>query len=387
MASPIRERLMLTGGTLGQGRPRGATAPGSIDSSGSSRGISCSISKTARDLNLPRRLHILSQYLWPDDAPTGIYAEHVADAISKQGVDVRLVAGAGTYRPGGRRKPTAPILRLPHRLGHRGNLLSTAMEYLSVNREFGRYIENAVEPGDVVLMTSAPPTTIFLHERVRRRGAVGVYWLQDYYPQLIRGVWDPPAPLRRRFERTWKTSLASWDHVVKSAGNLGYSGSNARVIRNWNTLPPGESRPSTPRTALYSGNLGYGHDVGAFLEMCARLRDEGYQITVRGDGPGMARLPSWIRREAPLKDPDQLVATYWDAEVHLVAADPKLPDAIFPSKLWNSLAVGRPVRASGFGGQLGEELQIAMGADFGNHLRLWVEFLLSLLDGGKGSAA
>jgi hypothetical protein len=56
------------------------------------------------------------------------------------------------------------------------------MEYLSVNREFGRYIENAVEPGDVVLMTSAPPTTIFLHERVRRRGAVGVYprvqWIQ-----------------------------------------------------------------------------------------------------------------------------------------------------------------------------------------------------------------
>jgi colanic acid biosynthesis glycosyl transferase WcaI len=333
---------------------------------------------------LTRRLHILSQYLWPDDAPTGIYAEHVADAVAARGVPVRLVGGAGTYRPGGRRPPRTPILKLAHWQGKRESLLSTALEYGAVHRSFARYLGHEVEPGDVVLLTSAPPTTVFLHGRVRRRGAVGIYWLQDFYPQLIRGVWDPPRFLLRRMKRAWERSLAAWDHVVKSAANLGYSGSNATVIRNWNTLPPGQPRPARPRTALYSGNLGYGHDLNAFLGMCARLRDAGYEITVRGDGPGMARLPDWVRIETSLKDPEDLVASYWEAEVHLVAGDPDLPDAIFPSKIWNSLAVGRPVQASGFAGPMAAELEVARKADFGHHLSEWVELLLSILD-GEGS--
>ena len=327
-----------------------------------------------------RRLHILTQYLWPDDAPTGIYAEQVADAVAAKGGTVRLVAGSGVYRPGGRPPPKVPIVRLAHWQGRRGNLVSTALEYEAVRHAFARYLDREVSPRDVVLLTSAPPTTLFLHRRIRRRGALGVYWLQDFYPQLIRGVWDPPAFLLRRMKHTWKAALASWDHVVKSAGNLDYSGPNAMVIRNWNTLDPGEARPASPRTALYSGNLGYGHDISAFVAMCSRLREDGYEITVRGDGPGMARLPPWVGREKPLQDPEKLIQSYWEAEVHLVAADPGLTDAIFPSKLWNSLAVGRPIQASGFAGPMAAELEVALKADFRGHLAQWVAFLLSLLE-------
>jgi hypothetical protein len=233
-----------------------------------------------------------------------------------------------------------------------------------------------------VVVTSAPPTTISLHRVIHRRGALGVYWLQDFYPQLVRGIWDPPGPVTRCLGAAWTRALARWDHVVKSAANLGYAGPNATVIRNWNTLEPGPPRPARPRTALYSGNLGYGHDLGAFLAMCQALRDDGYQVTVRGDGPGMRRLPAWIRAEAPLADPGDLVASYWDAELHLVAGDPALPDAIFPSKLWNSLAVGRPVRASGFGGPMAEELEVALRVDFRRHLDQWVAFLESVLAPG-----
>lgn len=329
---------------------------------------------------MTRRLHILTQYVWPDDAPTGIYAEQVADAVAERGVEVRLVSGAGVYRPGGRRAPRTPILRLRHRPGCRGSLWSTALEYAVLHRAFGRYLASEVEPGDVALLTSAPPTTLFLHGRIRRRHAVGVYWLQDYYPQLIRGLWNAPRFLLSRLKRVWEKSLARWDHVVKSAANLGYAGSNARVLRNWNTLAPGEPRPAHPRTALYSGNLGYGHDLDAFLSLCSRLRGEGYEVTVRGDGPGMARLPSWVRIEKPLKNPEDLRASYWEAELHLVAGDPDLPDAVFPSKIWNSLAVGRPILASGFSGPLAEEFDRALKSDFRLHLTQWVEFLLAVLD-------
>jgi hypothetical protein len=326
-----------------------------------------------------RSVHILSQYLWPDDAPTGIYAEQLADSLGQAGVGVRLIGGQGCYRQGKRAAPHSSIVRLAHYEGRRGRLLSTAREYESVREAFGSYVRGEVRANDVVIVTSAPPTTLFLHRAVRALGAVGVYWLQDYYPQLIRGVWDAPGFLRRILDRLWTRELRAWPHVVKAAGNLGYSGENAVLIRNWNTLELGVPTPARPRTALYSGNLGWGHDLAAFLDLCQGLRDQGYEVTVRGDGPGMTRLPGWIRAAPPVVDPEELVRSYWEAEVHLVAGHPRFPDAVFPSKFWNARATGRPVLASGFAGVMAEELEAARTSDFRTHLPQWTRLVVSLV--------
>ena len=146
-------------------------------------------------------VHVLSQYLWPDDAPTGIYAEQLADSLAAAGVEVRLVGGQGSYRRGRRAAPRTAVVRLKHYEGRRGRLLSTAREYESVREAFGSYIRAHVAANDVVIVTSAPPTTLFLHRAIRARGALGLYWLQDYYPQLVRGVWDAPGWMRRVLDR------------------------------------------------------------------------------------------------------------------------------------------------------------------------------------------
>lgn len=330
-------------------------------------------------------VHLLTQYAWPDDAPTGIYAEHVADALADEGVPAKLLAGTGRYREGRRPAPRTPVERLPHREGRRQHLVSVAVEYEAVRRAFARYVRARVRPGDVVVLTSAPPTTLFLHGTIRRRGATGVYWLQDYYPQLIRAVWDPPAILRAAMRRLWDRHLRAWDHVVKAAANVRCPRSDTRLIRNWNTLSLGDPRPARPRTALYSGNLGWGHHLPSFLELCRQLVDDGYALTVRGDGPGMGRLPDWVRREPPLTEPDALVRSYWEAEVHLAAGHPMLPDAVFPSKVWNALAAGRPVLASGFGAPMLEELEASRRADPRAHRIEWVRFLTSLLSPEGGA--
>ncbi len=85
--------------------------------------------------------------------------------------------------------------------------MSTAREYESVREAFGRYIRSHVAANDVVVVTSAPPTTLFLHRAIRSRRAIGVYWLQDYYPQLIRAVWDAPARAARLLDRLWRREL------------------------------------------------------------------------------------------------------------------------------------------------------------------------------------
>ena len=226
---------------------------------------------------------------------------------------------------------------------------------------FASYIRAQVAANDVVIITSAPPTTLFLHRAIRARGASGVYWLQDYYPQLIRGVWDAPEWLRRLLDRLWTRELRAWPRVVKAAGNLGYSGPNALVIRNWNTARAGRARAgSAPHGALLrQPRLGTRPRLpsSSCVRRCTR---RAMQITVRGDGPGMARLPGWIRSAPPLEDPAELVRSYWAAEVHLVAGHPRFPDAVFPSKFWNARATGRPVLASGFTGVMAEELAAAL---------------------------
>jgi len=209
--------------------------------------------------------HILTQYIWPDAAPTGLYAEHLATRLHENGWDVRLIGGRGTYRTLRRNKPLMPIVHLKHYQGRRGNLGQTLAEYASVKRAFHHYIGRFVREGDVVVVTSAPPNTIQLAKSIKHRGARSIYWLQDYYPELIRGIHEYPAALRHAFSDYWDRLLSQWDRVVKIGTNLDGPPHNSVVIRNWPTFMFEEPVPFESGTALYSGNLGYGHDVDLFV--------------------------------------------------------------------------------------------------------------------------
>src|SRR5260370_41078929 len=119
--------------------------------------------------------HILTQYIWPDAAPTGLYAEHLATRLHEQGCDVRLVGGQGSYRTLGRNKPTVPILHLEHYQGRRGNLAQTFVEYAAVKRPFANYIDKFVMPGAAVVATSARPNTVQRANRIKRRAATAIH--------------------------------------------------------------------------------------------------------------------------------------------------------------------------------------------------------------------
>ena len=120
-----------------------------------------------------------------------------------------------------------------------------------------------------------------------------------------------------------------------------------------------------------------------FIALCRKLHAEGREIIVRGDGPGMARLPEWILVKSSHVEPADCIRDYWEAEAHLVAGHPDLPDAVFPSKFWNAHATGRPVLASGFDGVMAAELETARTSDFRQHLVQWSAFLLQLVDSAR----
>jgi len=321
--------------------------------------------------------HILTQYIWPDAAPTGLYAEQLATRLHEQGWDVRLVGGSGNYRTLGRDKPPVPILYLNHYRGRRGNLAQVFAEYASVKRAFAIYIDTFVRPGDVVVVTTAPPSTVHLANRIKRRGARAIYWLQDYYPELVRGMCEYPVALRRAFSCYWDHLLRRWDRVVKIGGNLASPTENSVVIRNWPTFTFETDSAPEPGTALYSGNLGYGHDVDLLVAACEQLRDAGYRITIRADGRGSRRLPSWLPTQPLHSDPEELKCDLFRNEVHLIAGHPKIQRAIFPSKIWNSIALGRRIICTGFAGEMVTELEAVQTANFHQHLDQWVELISS----------
>src|ERR1700730_4832955 len=104
------------------------------------------------------RYHLLSQYIWPDGAPTAIYAEHLAERLRSRGAAVVLAGGTGVYREAARPRPQVTLEHLPHFVGRRGSGASVIREYLSVERAFRRYIRERVGSGGVVVVASAPPT-------------------------------------------------------------------------------------------------------------------------------------------------------------------------------------------------------------------------------------
>jgi hypothetical protein len=325
-------------------------------------------------------IHILTQYVWPDAAPTALYAEDVANHLHEHGHSVCLVGGSGDYRALQRDKPAVPVLHLDHYHGRRGSLIQTFIEYASVKRAFRQYIDNVVRPGHIVIVTTAPPNTVSLANCIKRRGARAIYWLHDYYPELIRGIREYPAALRRAFSHYWDAQLSRWERVVKISANLGGPNDNAIVIRDWPTLKLQKTQLFEPKTALYSGNLGYGHDVDLLVTACEQLRDAGYRITIRADGRGVRLLPAWLQAQPLHTDPEKLKADLLRHEVHLIAAHPKITRAIFPSKIWNSIALGRRLVCTGFAGEMATELDAAKRAPFDTHLDQWVALLLPLAE-------
>jgi hypothetical protein len=320
-------------------------------------------------------VHILSQYVWPDDAPTAVYACQLGDALVADGHRVVLVGGQGQYRQGQRPAPSAPIVRVSHVVGPRGHLLHTWREYQSLLNAYRAYVRQSVTRSDVVIATSAPPGTPWLFDAIRAVGARGIYWLQDYYPELLRGLVEYPTLARLGLKAGFNRALARWDAVVKIASNLGYDGENEVLIRNWATLMPALDVEVLANTALYSGNLGFGHDIPSLVTACETLIDLGWRLTLRADGPGVSKLPAWLEVQPLLDDPADLARSYAQAAAHLIAGHPLIDEAIFPSKIWNALATGRPVIASGFGPRMRRELELSRSVNQSQHLRQWLELV------------
>jgi hypothetical protein len=325
------------------------------------------------------KIHIINQYVYPDGSPVCLIAEQVANYLySEKGAEVVMVGGAGEYRPSTREKPSVPLVSIQTKSFKRDTTIQILLEYFVVFRAFWKYIRNEVKEGDTVVLTSSPFTNAFLRRAIRFKKVKTFFCIFDYFPAAILTL-NYPKFICKIIQFFYNNELKKFDSVIKASYNVGYFGENAVVKRLWNMIDiEPDSKVIPEKKALYTGNLGIAHDVEALAQACEKLKNEGYEINIHADGPGLEKLPEWLKKRSKgiFTNANDLIKALYAHEIHLITGTPGTDEASFPSKIWNSLAAGRKIVACGFEGKMNEELEMILASDYKSHLANWANFIL-----------
>ncbi|MEM1286254.1 MAG: glycosyltransferase family 4 protein [Pseudomonadota bacterium] len=174
------------------------------------------------------------------------------------------------------------------------------------------------------------------------------------------GLGGRMAKIIRRLER-WSLGQADTlvtlsDAMEQNLKRLGLS-QPVRVIPpmvDTHALAP-LPEPNGPITLLYSGALGFKQGFGQLLDLAQDLQelDPSIRLVLRGEGGQEDRLRDQIKHRGlkqisikPLGPVDGLRDMLAEGHIHLLPQEPGGASAALPSKLFASMAVGRPVVAT-----------------------------------------
>ncbi len=329
------------------------------------------------------RLVILNQYYVPDVASTGHLLHELAAELASQGWDVSVITCRPSYGP---RESWQPAPRKEvhdgvrvHRMWttrfSKDNLLGRACNYFSFFGQLALRMLLTSRHDVVYLYTTNPP---FL-------GAIGgfvsifrrhtyVKLLHDAYPQLA--IWVGTIKKDGFVARVWHAlnrlayGRASQNIVLcKAAKKLvadtyGLEDSRIHVIPNWADedklvpMPKAECECAKehgllePFTVLYSGNLGLYYEFETIMEAAEQLKDENFKLVFVGSGGRKGWIADEIKKRGltntimlPYQPFERLNDSLNSCDASLVTIAKGIEGISYPSKLYSSLAVGKPILA------------------------------------------
>ncbi|MBK7403453.1 MAG: glycosyltransferase family 4 protein [Phycisphaerales bacterium] len=337
----------------------------------------------ARANNSKPRLVILNQYYVPDVASTGHLLHELAAELASQGWDVSVITSRPSYGPReswqpAPRKEVLDGVRV-HRMWttrfSKDNLLGRACNYLTFFGQLFLRMLFGSNRNVVYLYTTNPPFlgVIGAFVSIFRRHTY-VKLLHDAYPQLA--VWVGTIRKDGLAERVWhwinKLAYGRATHNIvlcKAAKRLvadtyGIAESRIHVIPNWadekklipKPKPICEFAKSNELvgafTVLYSGNLGLYYEFDTILGAAERLKDENFRLVFVGSGGRKGWITEQIKKRGlintrilPYQPFEKLNDSLNSCDASLVTIASGIEGISFPSKLYSSLAVGKPILA------------------------------------------
>ena len=134
----------------------------------------------------------------------------------------------------------------------------------------------------------------------------------------------------------------------------------------WALVEPETMRSPDPNTRhqlfgdaklalLYSGNMGQAHDYSLFLQLARIIckKDRGIVFTFACRGNRLEEFKNSVRpddhniRFAPFANESELEKRLTAADIHLISLHREWEGIVVPSKIFGSLAVGRPIIYAG----------------------------------------
>jgi glycosyltransferase involved in cell wall biosynthesis len=322
---------------------------------------------------------LLNEYYPPDTSATAKMAAQVVEALA-QHHQVTVVAGRPSYDPD-EFYPYALLRRDTHDNVTVERVGSTAYSRHRMRRRVSNYLSYlalavpralAIRPDVILAMTDPPVAGLAGAFVARLAGRPFVYNIRDLYPDMaIGGDIVRPSRWVERWEKMHRAALKRAARVIVLGDDMrdrilakGVAPERVVVVRDGTSLPTamleqsdprvrqilGEIRCGFPFVVLHAGNLGFYGAWGTLLKAAEILRDENIGFVFVGDGANRAALQTAALNSSnvrflPFRPVDQIPHVMLAGDLHVVTVRRGLEGVVVPSKLYSTLAAGRPVLA------------------------------------------
>lgn len=325
------------------------------------------------------RVLLFNEYYPPDASATAKMAEQVAEALSQKH-QVTVLAGRPSYDP----SEFYPwrLLRREIRNGVRVERVgSTAYARHRMRRRVANYLSYlalaipralAIRADVILAMTDPPVAGIAAAAVARITGRAFVYNIRDLYPDMaLGGEIVQPRKWVERWEALHRHALKSAARVIVLGDDMrdrilakGVNPGNVAVVRDGTFLPAVGPHPEDPEArrvldeirgrfpfvALHAGNIGFYGAWDTLIEAAKQLRDENIGLVFVGDGAQKRKLEEAAAglpnvRFLPFRPAAQIPLVMMAGDVQVITIRRGLEGVVVPSKLYSTIAAGRPVLA------------------------------------------
>ena len=315
----------------------------------------------------------MNEYFPPDTSATAKCAAQVAGALAVNH-RVTVLAGRPSY------DPTERHPRYLIRRERVGNLVvervgSTAYPRFQMTRRvcnYLTYLSLAVPRAlairsDVVLAMTDPPVEGIAGALVARlTGRPFVYNIRDLYPDMaLGGSIVRAGSLTARWEALHRRALRSATRVIVLGEDMrdriiakGVDAGRVVVSRDGIPVPPELPSPENPVAReirgnsrfvlVHAGNLGFYGAWQTLIRAVRALEHEGVGLVFIGEGamkPQVQEMAAGSRaiRFLPFRPASEIPLVLSSGDMHIVTVKRGLEGVVVPSKLYPTLAAGRPV--------------------------------------------
>jgi glycosyltransferase involved in cell wall biosynthesis len=316
---------------------------------------------------------LLNEYFPPDTSATAKCAAQVVEALSANH-HVTVLAGRPSYDPTETHRPYFLQREV------RGNLAiervgSTAYPRFQMRRRVSNYltylslaIPRALSiHSDLVLAMTDPPIEGIAGAMVARlSGRPFVYNIRDMYPDMaVGGAIVRPGSFTARWETMHRWALRQAARVIVLGEDMrdriiakGIDPARVIVSRDGIVIPETVPSPDNPVAReirgdfkfvlVHAGNLGFYGAWQTLISAVRILESEGVGLVFIGEGAMKPQIQAMAQgcsaiRFLPFRPASEIPLVLSSGDMHVVTVKRGLEGVVVPSKLYPTLAAGRPV--------------------------------------------